>query len=109
METNNIDKYFIQMESMYTQSVGGFHMISSNKSNVEMLRMELLKDIKYVEYTDGCWSGDLCGWVFYENIYCVIDIEQIDDEDYKYYKYTLATILSCEYEHDKCKVNNLKK
>ena len=42
------------MESMYTQSVGGFHMISSNKSNVEMLRMELLKDIKYVEYTDGC-------------------------------------------------------
>lgn len=28
---NNIDKYFIKIESMYAQGVGGFHIISSNK------------------------------------------------------------------------------
>lgn len=109
MEIINIDKYFIQIESMYTQGVGGFHMISSDKSNIEILRMELLKNIKYVEYTVECGFGYLCGWVFYENIYRVIDIKQIVDEDYKYYKYTLAPILNCEYEPDKCKVKNLKK
>ena len=43
----NINKYFIEIESIYTQGVGGFQMISSDKDAVQMLRFELLKNIKY--------------------------------------------------------------
>jgi hypothetical protein len=102
---NKVNKYFIRIESMYTQGVGDFYMISSNKTSIEMLRMELLKNIKYIEYTCVV-DGDLCGWVFYEDIYKIISVKPLDD---KYNEYTLYLIHSHEYEPSKCKVKNIKK
>ena len=84
MDHNNINKYFISIKTIHlSQCLGSFHMMSSNKTNIEMLRMELFKEIKYIEHTDGYGIGNLCGWIFYENIYEVISIKQFDEEFYK--------------------------
>lgn len=40
-----MDKYYIDIETMYTQGTGCYYMISSDKTNIEMLRMELLKKL----------------------------------------------------------------
>jgi len=37
-----MDKYYIDIETMYTQGTGSYYMISPDKTNIEMLRMELL-------------------------------------------------------------------
>ena len=51
-------------------------------------------------------SGDLCGWVFYENIYKIINIVKIDDENYEY---ILSEIHNHEYEPYKYNNSKLKK
>lgn len=102
----NINKYFIEIESMYTQGVGGFQMISSDKDAVQMLRFELLKNIKNVEYISENDKDRMCGWEFYENIYKIVNIEKIDECDSKY---TLFPIHDHTYIPSKSKVKNLKK
>jgi len=102
-------KYYITIEPLYTQGTGGYIMTSSSKESIEMLRFELLKLIKRVEYTDGCGVG-LYGWEFYENIYRIIDVKHLNDDNSNTdCEYILAPIHSREYIPDNRKINNFKK
>ena len=101
---NQTNKYLIEIESMYGEGVGNYYMISSDKMYIEMLRLELLKNIKSVEYTHD--DGNLCGWLFYENIYNIINVKKKTDENYEY---TLSHVHDYVYEPHKSKVKNLKK
>jgi len=103
MENNNIDKYYIHIEPMFTQGVGGYHMVTSDITNAEVFRQELLKYKNYVEHNH---NENTCGWVFYEYIYKIIDIKQMIDGDYQY---VLMPIHEYEYEPDKQKFYKLKK
>ena len=102
---NNTDKYFIEIEPMYTEGVGGYHMVASDIRNAEIFRQELLKYKNDVEHMkEDC--GNMCGWVFYEYVYKIIDIKKIDDDKYEY---KLFKLHEYEYEPDKVKFYKLKK
>lgn len=99
---NNQVKYFICLEPLYTQGVGEFYMITTDKNYGEIFRQELLKYKNYIVDT----FNDLVGWIFYENIYKIINITQVDDD---VYEYTLEEIHSYEYEPSKYNNSKMKK
>lgn len=102
---NNTDKYYIYIEPMYTEGVGGYHMVASDIRNAEIFRQELLK---YKNDVESMYDKreQMCGWVFYEYVYKIVDIKQIDDEEYEY---KLFPLHEYEYYPDKEKFYKLKK
>lgn len=98
----NTLKYLISLEPMYTQGVGNFFMITSNKYFGEIFRQEIFKYKNHIVNTEN----DLCGWVFYENIYKVLSIKQLNDEEFEY---ALEEIHSYEYEPNKHNDSKIKK
>lgn len=103
--TDNTDKYFIEIEPMYCEGVGGYRMVASNIRKAEIFRQELLKYKNDVEH--GCNKNeDMCGYVFYEYVYKIVDIKQINDDEYEY---KLFPLHEYEYEPDKVKFYKLKK
>ena len=104
MKDINDDKYLIHIEPMYTEGVGGYYMVTTNITNAEIFRQELLKYKNNIEHT---WDKNekMCGWIFYEYIYKIIDIKQTNDNEYEY---VLVLLHKCEYEPSKQKFYKLK-
>ena len=63
--------YLIQIEPVYNQATGYYHMITNNINNANIFRQELLKYKNFLLDMNNYENNDLSNWIFSETIYVI--------------------------------------